>query len=897
MDLPGEWPSEQAPVPYHWDDHLSDSSSDNGGVVFDLPIGNADFNENPEQQDQTSNPTQTQVQGQYQDQQQNASMSTVSLDRDGDRNQNEGEDDMMPRELLPKPQPLSSWTGSAFNKPTTFYGTSVARLMPQEEIEQTRNFELYRLHSVRFELNQGDTLVFIDYPAYNNINHTDCNGVIYKSQEFRVHSGKLLETGSSKFTEMLNSTYQFRIQRRRKMVNRLPEGIKYLLDLTPPSEGDDLVFQMTELSLTPAIIKWWSSYMIHGVDPLLVTGHDDVCSCSRRPKSPTTEDKEDNDSEPVGTDTEATGHVNYDSNGKKLPSLPLSSERALQMKATNDNEVYVTPPYRNIQDYCPIRHRNGIVRLLMLIEGKGIILDSAHRLWTMVKLSAIFDCASVIRDRATQWIMHGQNTTFIEVLPEEALQIAFSLKIPQVAESSFRILVNELALKLADKESHKEPSQTTIFGRKEGYLPDELSNLVQHAAQALVDRVSDINATMRNVGLYDFWDIYEWDKLRKIEQLLEQEDTHLSREALAKVRLLMDALIYEVTQTWDEVMTSPPEYNHFTYSSIDEDRLSYVEPKDFEKATIIMRDFNPIQMLLCAVPYNDVGVILDSRRWHSVSVKCKLAGYRDKKYTVLVREASVAVYEYLACHPKLAGNPYWKNILRDRPFPLMGAMAVAYKPIVSLDAIELGVKKEMAHITLSWSRNMIEPPPHKSRHLLLTLSENELKYLPLWCGGCDDGTGGVFEEPIPETSMGANGPGPGYHTGHTLPSAPSSVSGSIIEDMDALRVWGSTTSASINVHDSISTVYRPDQVITPDRSIASDSFTVGGSEFSNARYAVPADHQAMGEAVNMVVETMDSEPASSTMTDGWNTPNDDSDDDVYMWNADSDSDDSTATIS
>ncbi|CAJ0549286.1 Ff.00g028990.m01.CDS01 [Fusarium sp. VM40] len=844
---------------------------------------------------------------QQQHQQQNTSPQPAPLEQNQDQDQDQDQDDVPTTlELLERPRPISSWKGSCFNKPTTYYGNTIGKLMCKQDIEDTRNFELYRLHSVRFELNQGDTLVFIDYPTHNSIDHTDCNGIFYKSQELRVHSDKLLETGSSKFAEMLGPTYQFRIQRRRKMVNKLPEGIKYLLDLTPPSEGDELVFQMTELSLTPAITKWWSSYMMHTVDPLLVTGHADVCTCNRYPKAEASDEeavKKEDCSGTVQNDTESTNgsmpNQHKKSKKAKEPLIPLHPERALQMKAGNDNEVYVTPSYRRVPDYCPIRHRNGILRLLMLIEGKGIILDSAIRVWTMVKIGTIFDCTSILRDRVTQWIMHGQNTTFIEVLPEEALQIAFALKIPQVAESSFRILVNELALKLAaDKDSYKEPSQTTIFGRRVGDLPDELRNLVQHAAQALVDRVSEVDATMRNAELYDFWDIEEWKKLRKIEQLLTEENTPLGQEALASIRLLMDALVFEVTQTWDEVMTSPPAYNHETYSSIDLDRLTYVEPRDFEKSPVIMQFFNPVQMLLCAAPYNDVGVALDGRRWPTV--RCKLAGHRHTLYATLVREATLALYGFLACNQRLTSNAQWGKILHDRPFPLMGMTASLYRPIVSLIAIELDVKKAVGQITLSWTRNMIEPPLNNTRHLLLTLNDNELKYLPLWCGGCDDGTGGVFEEPIPETSMGANGPGPAYHTGHTIPSTPSSINGSMIDDMDALRVWGSTTGASINVHDSISTVYRADQVIAPDVSIASDSFTAGESEYSNARYAVPADHQAMGEAINMTVETTDSESASSATTEGWNTPDEesnDSDNDMYMWTADSDSDDSTATIS
>ncbi|KAF4456970.1 hypothetical protein F53441_985 [Fusarium austroafricanum] len=785
-------------------------------------------------------------------------------------------------ELTPKPAPLSSWTGAYFNKSTNFYNNSVSNLMPEKEMEQTRLFELYRLHMVSFELNQGDTLVFIDYPVHHKgvLNHTDCNGIVYKSQQFRIHSSKLLETGSSKFAELLGPTYQFKIQRHRKMVNKLPEGIKYLIDLTPPSEGDELVFQMTELSLPPGIIQWWRSYTLNGTDPFLVCGHDDVCMCCRQPKKPDTEGNED--SKPSGGAT-----------GFKLKEFNLLPERALQMKAANDDEVLETPPYRHIPDYCPIRHRNGIVRLLMLIEGKGAILDSAARLWTLVKLSNIFDCSNIIRDRVTQWIMHGQNTTFIEVLPEEALQMGFLLQIPQVVDCSFRILVNELALKLAaDKKQHLEPSQTTIFGRRKGHLPDELSNTVQHAAQALVDRVSETDAQMMNQA--DLWNgSDEWQKLLVTEQLLQQEDAALSGHALDKLRTLMRALTREVEQVWEDVMNSTPPHGHETYISIDQDRLTYVKPTDFEKATVIMQGFNRVQMLLCAAPYNDAGVKLDDRRWNNS--RCTLDGYKNRSYPSLVEETTRALDNFLACSPQLANHLLWRRIcaLDDRSFPLMGLYA-EYKPIISLYALECDVKNRIRPITLSWRRKNIELPLNRTRHLLLTLTENELKYLPLWCGGNDDGSGGVFEDRIPPADLllAPNGPGPGYHTGMTtIPSTPSSVTGSMIEDMDALRVWGTTTGASINVHDSISTVYRPDQVIAEDKSIASESFTIGGSgsEYENARYAVPAEHQAMGEAVNMAVETTDSET-----TEAWNSNNED---DLYMWNDEGDSDESTDTIS
>lgn len=60
---------------------------------------------------------------------------------------------------------------------------------------------------------------------------------------------------------------------------------------------------------------------------------------------------------------------------------------------------------------------------------------------------------------------------------------------------------------------------------------------------------------------------------------------------------------------------------------------------------------------------------------------------------------------------------------------------------------------------------------------LVCISGEELKYLPLWAGGNEDGTGGVFEKPIPPAEYGVapNGPGPAYHTGLSVLSQTSSI--------------------------------------------------------------------------------------------------------------------------
>jgi hypothetical protein len=81
---------------------------------------------------------------------------------------------------------------------------------------------------------------------------------------------------------------------------------------------------------------------------------------------------------------------------------------------------------------------------------------------------------------------------------------------------------------------------------------------------------------------------------------------------------------------------------------------------------------------------------------------------------------------------------------------------------------------------------------------LLCMSGEELKYLPLWAGGNEDGTGGVFEKPIPPAAFGVapNGPGPAYHTGLSVFSQSSSIV-DVGEDEDMTEVGTINTSVAV----------------------------------------------------------------------------------------------------
>lgn len=761
---------------------------------------------------------------------------------------------------------------------------SVKHIMTFADFESTRNTDLFMLHAVEFELNQGDTLVFVDLPNIPKETRkmADCDNIAYRSQSFRVHSEKLLATGSTKFADMLGPSYQFRIQRRRKLVNKLPEGIKYVLDLTPPSEGDELVFQMTEASLTPGIMNWWTSYRFHGTEIGLVAGHDDICCCKRQATFYLGFDFDEDDK--------------YDNSGSRkpktlgcdvlLPPMPLT---LLKMKADGKDKLYETPEFRQIPDYCPLRHRNTIIRLLILLEGRDVPIDSAARMWTMVAVAKILDCTSIVRDKVAQWMLHDRNARFIEALPEEALRIGYDLQLQGVTQTAFRILVNEMALEEAatDNGSGKKRARTTVFGRRTGESSDELNNLIQHSARALVERATRINMELESEDLFDRWTIEEWGKLRELQTLLKRKERSGIPDSTAFAHTLnkLDRLMAQLRRTIGHKYSMSAE--SFGVSSpfligMDIDRATYVHPMDFEELEAILGRFNPVQKLLCPFLYHEMGDRCNKHFF--TNTYPDISDIRGQSIPSMLGSVEASLDFLMTQFPELLDLPEWQFIV-NQDVKETAAPAFRIKvPIVDLFQMEDQVKRALQPLTRSWVRHDIEPPANITRHLLLTLDREEMKFLPLWAGGCDDGTGGVFESHIPSTDMGPNGPGPAYHTGHTIPSAPPSLSDSLMEEISAMKVGSTTTGGSIDVHDSISTVYRGDKVIADDVSIETESFKTAQSDYDGARFTIPADHQDMSEAVNALVEVEDDFDMDMQETPVVSDYESDSDDSVVVIN-------------
>ncbi|KZL88296.1 hypothetical protein CI238_01143 [Colletotrichum incanum] len=771
-----------------------------------------------------------------------------------------------------------------------------------------RRYSQFILHDIQSELHEGDTLIFVDFPTTSKPSESvDCFFYAWNSVQFRMHSGKLLGTGSSKFAEMLNPTYQFRIRRRRKLVNRLPEGVKYVLDLTPPSEGDELVFQMTEVSLTPGIINWWTAYDKHDVDDFIVSGHDDICFCwrDRKPdeaddldstieKAPAAEANRDQTQRRDFIMDRATEWAISQSLRETMPENARPRQRlytstkglaakVLEKISKGDFTSELGPAYRQIPDYCPVRHRVNILRLMCLIAGKQVLVDSAPRVWTLVAVSKILDCTSMLRDVVLQWIMSHNNTVFLEVLPEESLQIGVALKLDQITRSAFRILVNELALEeAAGPNGTPKAAAYTVFGRKRHDPGDDLNNLIQHAARAMVERVSWPVNQLVSETIFDDLGVAEWLRLQNLIGMLSSCPNDIIFQRAKDSALV---LARSLKNTWK---------NHVVYNLVkkplhadlltnaDDHRATYVDVRHFNRLEVVYNQFNNVQKALCSFMYETVG-----NRWASIACIFSEA-YMHPSFNRLASDLWVILKELLRQYPELARDPAWKALLH---LPRNASAVIDAKPNVdSLSdganhafdprAFEAPLQDFLRPFYRECARADFEIRMNLTPHLLLNLHHNEFKFLPLWAGGNDDGTGGVFEHSLPPAVYGPAGPGPAYHTGVTIPSDASSTAGSVGSVLRQLRLEGGSTigPGSVDVQDGTSTVFNPNKVVADDQSIRTESFTDGESVYGNAKYAVPVDGQSIADAIGTVV--LDNTPDQSDSGTNFNLETNDDMDEV-----------------
>ncbi|EKD17467.1 hypothetical protein MBM_04328 [Drepanopeziza brunnea f. sp. 'multigermtubi' MB_m1] len=431
--------------------------------------------------------------------------------------------------------PSDSHVDPAMKRPTK--AATSSEKPPREELTP-KNFSRRDLLAVEYAkslLNEGDTLVFVRFP--NNVPAYDSTGSAV-SEKHRVHSEKL-KAASPEFKRLLEDDWQqHRFKRRNKLVGQLPAGITYILDLTPPDEGDEALNLTANLSCSLGIRSWYRTEFTEGEAAHgLVGGLDETTVHPGQAWDEEPDSVSDDDTPWTASVSSQQGlRMRFEDDSDYSLEATLEESRKMYNELRdgqrgNKKTAENAEREKVVLDYCPIRHRTGIRRLLQVIEGKDPRLDSAPKVWTLAVLANYFKCPNAVVDFITSWMIADPNDKIFDILPEDCLRIGVLIENPTITRWAFTILVSEEALRLgADCGPPKSTGEgagqldgkgTTRFGRRRESIDEDILNSIQHAGRSFFARIEEQVRKLYDPELVWLQHQVEFGKLRSFQEFVE----------------------------------------------------------------------------------------------------------------------------------------------------------------------------------------------------------------------------------------------------------------------------------------------------------------------------------------------------------------------------------------
>lgn len=612
-------------------------------------------------------------------------------------------------------------------------------------------------------LDDGDTLVYID-PAPQSEPEGTSPSTASKSYTapHRVRSQSLLATGSEFLKRMFEPRYQTRVLRRRGLTGNLPKGIKYVLDLTPPSEGDDAVIFMTELSCPMGVRTWAQSQQRWHLPLSCVGGQEEIEWLD------------------VKTNSQSASQMSPSKKeqAKAKQAKPVPSEKSPQKPdepKTNPTSKPAVKVPGLPRDYSPVRHRTCIERILHTLEGLEPRLDTPPKFWTFFAVAKLFDVAAKppICDYILSWLYEWSNTLFIELHPEITYRAACGIQCSDLCRETFAILVGEEALLLMHKPerlSNLRRQNKTIYGRVRETLDDTELQRLEYASKSFMERI--LRSFIDFVGVEMRW-LMELNEFQKLaDSTLPAAHSSFFSSFIRRLK----------------------EYIRFRVCKLLSAHRGTQAPKHREWDGTDSKEYPGDDWIMAYSNMRCVERIMSRAFWLSIQDTLSMGKfYMDFRPQSFPLPESVAD---LAWHLPVFNGQEDAKIADVTPLELnhysmlisqiLGAATApstsTAAPPAPFDLAQL--LQEVAIYVEQFTFKMLESPiPETGAYgaqfelvdTLTCLSHEEFRFLPLWAGGDDDGSGGVFTDPnIPMVEGGGfSAPGPSIHTGSTTPSADS----------------------------------------------------------------------------------------------------------------------------
>ncbi|KAI4205735.1 MAG: hypothetical protein LQ350_000232 [Teloschistes chrysophthalmus] len=592
----------------------------------------------------------------------------------------------------------------------------------------------------------GDTWVFIDPPSQQP-EQTPYMHRVYVDRYQKpliIASATLKAVHSEYFDKLLNSTSQHRIVRRRGLVGKLPDYIKYVIDLTPPAEGNEAAHLMTQLCCVEGVLHWSEAQTRWDIAGMLVAGQDEFT----------------------------------------IPPMPGT-----------------TPP-----ELSTIRHRSSIERVLAAIRGLDPKMDSAIKVYSTFAVAHSFQIThSPLTDYIVRWLRAPPNSLFIEVLPEVALEMGDGLQCHELIRDSFAVLTGERALDNINLDRNRSFS---VHGRKKYDVSEFYQTRLEYASRSFLDRVTQTFAHLVEPDM-------KWiEKLPLLQAVPVNESGALgfaANELMAALKAYARGAIYTVL--YCNLIAAPQPHlgapgGDCLYPRTD--LCSTWDMLDLKERVMTAMFWRALQSSWSP---GDIGDSTNFRSWPQrgdevptspvkgtwvpwLSVDRRLAMQQKHGVEEVSRSEMAALVDRMDA--VAAGYEVGKTSASD----WLARATTEREKSTGFDLIDF--YRDVRRCLADLCQKMIGPADQDRNEplypditpTLLSLNESEWRYLPLYAGGFDDGSGGTFNDDVPAADAGFSTAGPSIHTAGSSASSDFDVVGH--HDLE------STHHTSTVVHDGFS---------------------------------------------------------------------------------------------
>ena len=653
----------------------------------------------------------------------------------------------------------------------------------------------------------ADTLVYIDPPPEDRKKHPISTPTI----PHRIHSQKLLETGSAYFQRLFRSQYQNRVRKQRGFADGLPSGFKYVLDLTPPMTDEDAIIFLTEVSCPMGIRTWAGFRYMWSLPDSCVGGEDDMDDVV----IDVTENNPSSPDGPAASVDEAGSPVDEQSEQTWSSDEPYTIRQNLP------------------KEYSASRHHQAIEQVLGALEGLAPVLDTPCKLWTFFAVAKLFDVASVtvVSDYIVSWFYESTNTQFMDIHPGITYRVACGIKVKGLCHYAFTRLVADEALlyviRTTSPSSSLNPHKKSIQSGIGDILDDTELQRIEYASKSFADTM--LGHFLHLAGREMPW-MMQLGEYRKIARYNRDfpNDHHFAMELIVPLKDFVRYQIFRTLKDADEpcrvsdfISKEPPPSHgtwgngHLVHRIMGRHFWNELVNIDLTIPKFIVTDCHPRSIA-------DIGDGLLALQNHKNAlirnVSKSLLEERARVYNLALYRRFMPTEETESLNRRLAReNPQLTLTLNFRDQTISsnssapadfsssgpGAESVEESSdVLPMFPMELDPSTDpicQASQARTWEahsqyckaridtnllltqisvfihnyvRKVLSPPglqalPLGGTEALTCLSEKEYRFLPLWADGNDDETGGVFSDqdiPIAWTG-GFSTPGPAVHTG------------------------------------------------------------------------------------------------------------------------------------